>query len=256
MKFAEDIVKSGNKLRHVNGLKPKHVLSIVNQWQREGLSSGTLKNRLSAVRFLAEKIGKPNIVPSNNELSIAPRQRTPKINRAIHDPDFSAVDNKHILISLQLQRVFGLRREESLKIRPHLADTGNLLILQPTWCKGGRGRNVPIRTEDQRYWLEQAKQLVARGDSIIPPDMKYIQQRNIYDKQTARAGIRNPHGLRHAYAQRRYKELTGWEAPINGGPKIQELTMEQRETDHEARLIISSELGHGRKEVVENYLAK
>lgn len=253
-KFAEDLIKTGNRLRHINGLKPKHIASVVERWQREGLTSGTLKNRLAALRFLAEKIGKANIMPTNEALHIPSRTSTPKINRAITNPDFSAIDNPYILISLQLQRVFGLRREESLKIRPHLADQKDLLILQPTWCKGGRGRNVPIRTEEQRYWLEQAKQLVARGDSLIPPNEKYIRQRNRYDKQAAHAGIRNPHGMRHAYAQTRYKELTGWEAPINGGPTFKELTSEQKTMDHEARMIITSELGHGRKFVTRNYL--
>ena len=36
-----------------------------------------------------------------------------KKTRAIVNPDFSKVENRYVLISLQLQRVFGLRREES-----------------------------------------------------------------------------------------------------------------------------------------------
>lgn len=256
MKFAEDVVNSGNKLRHVQGLKTKHIANIIQTWQKSGLASGTMKNRLSALRFLAEKIGKPNIVPSNDQLQIPMRTSAPRYNRAITNPDLSAVSNNNILISLQLQRVFGLRREESLKIRPHQADQGSQLVLQPSWCKGGRGRNVPIRTEEQRHWLEQAKTLVEKGNSLIPPDKSYIKQRYIYDKQTANAGIRNPHGLRHAYAQARYKELTGWEAPINGGPSIKELTLAQRAIDHEARMSITEELGHSRKQITVNYCGK
>lgn len=256
MKFAEDVVKRGNKLRHVNGLKSKHIFGVVQQWQKEGLASGTLKNRLSALRFLAEKIGKANIVPSNNELKIPARTSTPKFNRAIVNPDFSTISNEYIFISLQLQRVFGLRREESLKIRPHQADQGNHLALQPSWCKGKRGRNIPISNEEQRYWLNQAKTFVKKGNSLIPPDKSYIQQREVYDKQVAHAGIRNPHGLRHAYAQAHYKELTGWDAPINGGPTYKQLTPEQRKIDHEARMIITEQLGHSRKSILKNYLSR
>ena len=54
---------------------------------------------------------------------------------------------------------------------------------------------------------------------MIPHAKKYRQQRNIYDAHTRLAGLRNLHGLRHAYAQTRYRELTGWESPINGGKK-------------------------------------
>jgi hypothetical protein len=102
------------------------------------------------------------------------------------------------------------RREESLKIKPHMADKNHCLELLPTWCKGGRSRIIPIRTDEQRYWLEEAKQIAGKfGNSLIPEKKMYIQQRNIYDKQVLRAGLRNLHGLRHAYVQQRYKELTG-----------------------------------------------
>ena len=61
-------------------------------------------------------------------------------------------------------------------------------------------------------------------------------------------------GLRHAYAQNRYEELTGWECPAVGGPDSKALTPKQREADREARLTISQELGHERKAVVSAYI--
>ena len=64
------------------------------------------------------------------------------------------------------------------------------------------------------------------------------------------------HGLRHAYAQDRYKELTGWLCPAAAGPVARELTPEQRERDREIRLTISRELGHEREAVVGIYLGK
>jgi len=150
-----------------------------------------------------------------------------------------------------------LRREESLKIKPHLADKGNRLELLPTWCKGGRSRIIPIRTEEQRYWLDQAKLIAGNfGNSLIPQNKKYIQQRRIYDRQVAKGGLKNLHGLRHAYAQQRYKELTGWEAPINGGPKSRNLTQEQKQIDYQARMILTEELGHSREQITVNYLGR
>jgi Integrase len=135
-----------------------------------------------------------------------------------------------------------------------MADKGDRLELLSSWCKGGRGRVVPIRTEEQRYWLEQAKK-IAKGFelSLIPTEKNYIQQRYIYDKQVSRAGLHHLHGLRHAYAQQRYKEMTGFESPINGGPKYNELTLEQKEIDHRARMILTEELGHSRKSIIKNY---
>ena len=62
------------------------------------------------------------------------------------------------------------------------------------------------------------------------------------------------HGLRHAYAQRRYQELTGWPSPHAGGPNKKELTPVQQQTDQRARLTISKELGHVREQISAVYL--
>lgn len=257
MNFANDVVGHGFGLRDIRGLKQKHIAAVVDEWKEKKLSAATLKNRLAAIRLLCEKINKPTITPSNDELKIPKRVYRSTINRAVNNADFSKINNPYITVSLQLQRVFGLRREESLKIKPHMADKGDKLELLSSWCKGGRGRVVPIRTEEQRYWLEQAKK-IAKGfeSSLIPPEKNYIQQRYIYDKQVSRAGLHNLHGLRHAYAQQRYKEMTGFESPINGGPKYTELTIEQKESTHCARMILTEELGHSRESVTNNYLGK
>lgn len=256
-RFAADLVSLGYGLRDIHGLKQKHITAAVEFWKQKKLSTSTIKNRTATLRFLCSKLHKANIVSSNNQLNIAPRVYKTTINKALYDPDFSKITNSYIKISLELQRFFGLRREESLKIKPHLADKGDKLELIPTWCKGGRGRVVPIRTEEQRYWLEQAKKMAGKFDnSLIPEKKSYIQQRCVYDKQVTRAGLRNLHGLRHAYAQRRYKELTGWEAPINGGLKARDLTPEQKQIDYRARMILTEELGHSREQITVNYCGK
>lgn len=255
--FASELVDLGYGLRDIRGLKQKHITAIVKHWQQSQLAISTIKNRTAILRYLCEKINKSNIVPTNKELQIGNRQYVPKRNRAIFNPDFSAIKNPYVRISLELQRLFGLRREESLKIKSYMADKGDRLELLAPWCKGGRGRTIPIRTEEQRYWIDQAKVIAGKFDySLIPQDKNYIQHRWVYDKQVRRAGFRNLHGLRHAYAQQRYKELTGWEAPINGGPKFKELTPEQKEIDHRARMILTEELGHSRSQIVTNYCGR
>ncbi|MGH8606289.1 MAG: hypothetical protein ACREX9_02360 [Gammaproteobacteria bacterium] len=78
----------------------------------------------------------------------------------------------------------------------------------------------------------------------------------MYERETMRAGLSKAHGLRHEYAQRRYAELTGWEAPVRGGPSSRDLNEEQKRIDGEARLTISRELGHERQQVTAIYLAR
>ena len=256
-KFADDLVSLGYGLRDIHGLKEKHITAVVKNWQNAGLACSTIKNRTSALRHLCQRINKVNIIPCNDKMQIPDRVYVPKENRALHAPDFSKISNEYVRISLELQRTFGLRREESIKIKPWRADKGDHLSLQDSWCKGGRGRDIPIRTAEQRYWLEQAKKVVAYKEfSLIPQKKSYIQQRAVYEKQAMRAGLRNLHGLRHAYAQQRYKELTGWEAPINGGLKSKELTAEHKNIDYRVRMILTEELGHCREQITVNYLGR
>lgn len=91
---------------------------------------------------------------------------------------------------------------------------------------------------------------------MIPPHRSYVQQLRRYEHQTAAAGLAKMHGLRHAYAQERYQELTGWAAPAVGGPTSAQLTPAQRARDQEARLVISAELGHGRERITTAYLGR
>jgi len=145
-----------------------------------------------------------------------------------------------------MQAHFGLRREEAMKFQPAYAVRDNHIHLKPSWTKGGRPRDIPIRNEAQRELLERARQLAGNG-SLIPAGRSYVFQKNLYERETKKAGIaegdRKAHGLRHGYAQDRYYELTGWKAPHAGGPRRGELTPEQREADLAARLMISQEMG-------------
>ena len=103
--------------------------------------------------------------------------------------------------------------------------------------------------------LYRTRDLAGFG-SLIPPNRSYVHQLRVYEGITTRAGLSSLHGLRHAYAQERYEELTGWKCPATGGPGRQSLTAEQRELDREARLTVSQELGHEREQVTAAYLGR
>ena len=158
-------------------------------------------------------------------------------------------------MSLILQREFGLRREESIKIRIHQAVVGDELHLKYSWCKGGRARVIKIRYPEQWQAIEKVKAFV--GDSqraLIPDNKKYVEQETLYRNCVHRAGIGRGHGLRHAYAQRRYHDLTGWPCPAKGGDSRSEMTDSQIERDNLARKIITVEMGHDRLDVLSVYL--
>jgi len=158
-------------------------------------------------------------------------------------------------MSLLLEQHFGLRLEESVKIRPTWADCGDRLRLKDSWTKGGKAREIPITTEAQRAVLDAAKALAGKG-SLIPMGMRYKDQLERFKSQCAQAGITRVHGQRHRYSQERYQALTGWKAPACGGPTAKQLTPEQKARDRTARLVISKELGHEREQITSVYLGR
>ncbi len=256
--IANQLHEMGFRHMQAGSLKPKHVEALVERWKAEGRSSGTIKNRMTELRWWAEKIGKQGVIARDNDrYGIAERTYVTNESRArrLSSGDLAKVTDPYSRLSLKLQAAFGLRRGESIKIRPQWADRGDRLVLKDTWTKGGREREIPIRTAAQRELLEEAKQLAGAG-GLIPKEMTYVAQLQRFKAQCMKAGIHHVHGHRHQYAQECYRELTGWACPAQGGPTSKELTPEQKATDREARLAISNELGHGREQVTAIYLGR
>ena len=89
---------------------------------------------------------------------------------------------------------------------------------------------------------------------MIPKDTPYKEWVKNYENTTREAGLGHTHGLRHAYVQDRYEQLTGWKSPVQGGLKRSELDEQDRQQDDQVRLIIARELGHDRVEITANYI--
>ena len=217
---AHQLREAGFRQMRATSLKGKHVEALLQRWQAEGLSTGTLKNRMAHLRWWAEKVGKAGILPADNtKLGIAERRYVTNESRAKELGDrLDRVTDPHVRMSLRLQAAFGLRREESIKFQPRYADR------------------------------------LAGFGSLIPVHKTYIQQRHVYDGQCKAAGLSNMHGLRHRYAQMRYEVLTERKALAAGGPGKAQLNSSQRLSDQHARQQISRELGHERLKVTSIYL--
>lgn len=255
---ANQLHEIGFRRLSVSGFKPKHIEALIQRWQNEALSNGTIKNRLSHLRWLTGKIDKQNIMARTNDTyGIAQRSFVSQVSKG-HELSLiqlRKVSNPYSNMSLRLQAAFGLRREESLKIQPGWADRGTALVLKASWCKGGRPREIPMSSDEQCTLINIAK-AITKGGSLIPCDHSYKEQLNIFRRDCEQAGIHKVHGLRHQYAQNRYLEKTGWPCPVQGGPTVHQLSVEQKQVDMAARLLISEELGHGREQITTVYLGR
>lgn len=258
--FAEQLKTAGYKTNDMrpSDLKGRHINSLVRQWQADGVSVGTIKNRMSNIRWLADKIGKTDMVKSNDTYGIENRKYITNVDKSVSIENINLEKlSVHVRQSVELQNAFGLRREEAMKFSPEYALGGYdpysapVLRIKPSWAKGGRYREIPITTDHQRDTLMAALTLAGDG-SLIPIDKSYKEHLGRFERETKAIGIGQTHGLRHLYAQNRYRELTGIDCPAIGGTF--DLTDAQKAADMAARQIISNELGHNRTSVTGIYL--
>jgi len=256
--IATQLRKLGFRRMQKRSLKPKHVDALINHWQDQGISVGTLKNRLSALRWWAKKVNKPSIIAKDNDVyGIGKRTCVATESKAqeLDHKKLSLISDPYVKLSIRLQAAFGLRREESIKVNPSYAIRGDHIRLKSSWTKGGRARTVPIRNDVQRALLDEVSDL-AKGGALIRPELNYVEHLHRYERRLRNVGLNKLHGLRHAYAQRRYKELTGWKAPVAGGPASNSLNRDQRALNLKARAVISKELGHNRELISAVYLGR
>ncbi len=243
-------------MKHVDQLKPKHVWALVTHWQKIGLEPGTIKNRMSALRWVAGKTDNEKLVARDNDhYGIQKRVYVTNENKGVYftQGQVGSIKDPHVRLSAELQKAFGLRREEAMKFIPSKAIHDDKITLQGSWTKGGKERDIPIRNEEQRAVLERARAFVG-GQSMIPSHRSYVQHMRVFEKEMKAVGLGRTHGARHFYAQERYKELTGRLAPALGGISRRDLSKEDRAIDDDVRLQISQELGHERMQIVAVYI--
>ena len=241
---------------NVHSLKRKHVVALIKLWQDQGMSPRTQANRIAFIRWWAQKVGRMHVLdPTNVTLGLVGTAAKNTRSKAwtITPDQLAKIKDPYSRLSIRMQQAFGLRCEESLKFQPSYADHIDYIDLKGSWTKGGRPRTIPVTTPDQRPLLDEVRAKVG-GQSLIPEGKSYIEHLHKYRSQVVRSKLRNLHGLRHAYAQRRYLMLTGWPCPFQNGKSKKELTLEELERDQVARLQVSQELGHGRIEITSVYL--
>lgn len=261
-----DLRKHGFKFTRVEALKGKHIRCLVEQWKDQGLSASTVQNRLSIFRTFATWIGKQGMV-RELEHYLGQDHGLKRTYAAVETRSWSGVgidanskinvvrgENRRFGDALALQHAFGLRSKESLLMKPHLADKGQVLVVLHG-TKGGRTRYVPIETEEQRQLLENIKGYVKPGESLVPRGETYAQCRNRYYYILRKHGIKRDegitaHGLRHEHLQKLYTAATGHEPAVRGG----KLHKTDKVLDSFARELVAERAGHTRESISAAYL--
>ncbi|MBN3776581.1 Fis family transcriptional regulator [Burkholderia sp. Ac-20345] len=229
-----ELREGGFALQTPWSLKNKHVEYLVARWVKDGQSGGTIENKLTYLRALAQWLGKANLVGTLGDY--VDRREAGLERSYVATEDKSWVGNgvdatakieeiaqtcPYTAVQLKLQAAFGLRVEESFMLRPVEAvrDPHNLAVTRGT--KGGRPREVPI--ERKIAILEEAARL-SNGvtGSTIPAGRSLKQWRDWYYYVLGKHGVTKngigvtSHGLRHEYLQTLYEDVAEVPAPIKG----------------------------------------
>jgi hypothetical protein len=110
------LLEAGFRRMQATSLKRRHVEALLERWLAERLSPGTIKNRMAALRWWAQKVGNAGAVPADNAaLGIPDRRFVTNDNKAQQvDGRLERITDPHVRMSLTLQQAFGLRRKESI----------------------------------------------------------------------------------------------------------------------------------------------
>jgi len=241
-----DMVAEKYGLERIENLKSKHLLGVLEDLKSVGKSLSTLQSYASAGRELAAAIGKRNLLPRDNaSLGISrpnndrcrPVQAAPPEKMASIRAQL-AERGEWLALAHDMRREFGLRARESLlsvSVARHPDGSEGLIV---RGAKGGRPREIPIRSDAQRAVVAAVHDyIVARGQqSLIPAGMTLkeaytIQRDALREAGAAKQRGSHAHALRHAYAQRRIAE----------GASASE---------------VAEELGHGRTDVIDAYVPR
>ncbi|KTR03359.1 integrase [Aureimonas ureilytica] len=253
--IAHELRALGYQVPDARNLKPKHIEVLVRHWKAERLSGATIRNRMSWLRWAAEKVRKPNIIPRDNAALGIESRSTYRGQKATATPaaKLAALPDERMRLAVRLQMAFGLRLEESLKFRVSVADKGTLLTMQGSWCKGGRTRSMPVLIQQQRDLLDELHQVCGDG-SLVPNGVKFVTYMRQMQREGLKAKIPSFHEHRRWHARWRFRTMAGVPCPADGGPLHDDLSPAERARLDAVRLEVSRELGHGRIDVTDAYL--
>ncbi|MGF6851146.1 phage integrase N-terminal domain-containing protein [Paraburkholderia sp. CI3] len=267
-KSFRELRENGYALQTPWSLKHKHIGFLVRHWVADGQSGGTIENKLTYLRAIAQWMGKPKLVRTLADYVDRREHGLVRSYVATEDKSWEAhgIDAAakieeiartcpYTAVQLKLQAAFGLRIEESFMLRPVEAVRNPQMLAVVRGTKGGLPREVPI--EAKMTILEEAARLNnGVTGSTVPAGRTLKQWRDWYYHVLEKHGVTKAglgitsHGLRHGYLQALYERTAGTPAPIKRAGERPD-----PQVHHEAMRRVVVAAGHSRVTKANAYLS-
>lgn len=269
----------------------QYLQSLIEKVEDEKLSRVTAASYVSALNTALNYADRSDLTVSAKEYGLSKGIRTysdlsnsqeshSKFVEFLQNKDHNTANYIALSKSIEIQRELGLRFRESTMIKDQAIGkalkTGILHIGKPDGTKNSRARNIPL-SDQQIMLLKNTKNFMAvnKQHSLIDPNQTYDQYHtwsyNALKSFTNSNENYHFHGERHEFAHQRFQELwqektgSAIQAPVIAGKFKSDwikyaadktgLSSEQIKTiDHDIRLQVSHELGHGRIAIARDYL--
>ena len=276
----------GYQLTTPEGFGEKHARALIRHKWAYGISPGALSvlmTQLGKLQMWIKKTGMlkttavylPEVDPEAFK-----RKKVAKHSKSVSGNGFeleTVINHADYIDSrfgamVRMEAFFGLRREEALKIIPHLDDKGVYFDIRKGVAKNGRERQIPIETQLQRQtldyvkslvpkkehlgWVDKPKQRKGKSSSSQSEMSNQLLKRNEgrYNANMIKLGFTKKdagitgHGLRAEYSED-MALMKGFVPATLGGTKGQ---LDQESLDL-ARLQIAENMGHSRVSVTGAY---
>jgi integrase len=278
----------GYQLTNPEGFSEKHARALIRHKWAYGISPGglsVLMTQLSKLQTWIKKTGMlkttavylPEVDPAAFK-----RRKIAEHSKSVSGNGYdlgTVVSNADYIdwrfgAMVRIEAIFGLRREEALKIIPHLDDKGRYFDIRKGVAKSGLERKIPIETPLQRQTLDYVKSLIPKREHLGWMDKpkqpkgkssssssqsemrKQLLKRNEgrYNANMIKLGFTKKdagvtgHGLRVEYSED-MALMKGFVPATLGGTKGQ---LDQESLDL-ARLQVAESMGHSRISVTGAY---
>jgi len=262
-------------------LRGRHIEVMAKRWVERGLATATIHNYLSFLRTFAEWLGKNGMVrepafyvgpdsPHAHRHQVATVDQSWTAKGVDIEATIQKVAQSDPWVGLQLELChrFGMRPKEARHFRPHDAERTrgqampadaaahpecDTFVRFQQGTKGGRARDVPVTTNEQRELLSRLRFLVPPGGYVGRPDKTAKQNQHRFYYVIRRHGISRKdlgvvaHGLRHQVANDHFEDLAGVPSPVRGADVPAGVMAD-------ARYRVARLLGHARERAAAFYI--